>query len=101
MELLALDVPLDNFTLTEDVTAQTEPSSMELNVASELLIDVSPFQTRIGTEPTVFAYQATQLTEIHAIATASSLEISVKDVPQSPTQSGLTESVNVTMAMLM
>jgi hypothetical protein len=100
-EPLVLDVLLDNFTPTEDATAQTEPSSMELNALLELLIDVSAFQTLTGTEPTAFASQATQPTETHATAMVSSSETSVKDVPPSQTQSGPTESVNATMVMPM
>lgn len=94
---LAFDAPLDNSMPTEDATAQMELSSMELNALSELLTNVSAFQTPTGTELTVSASQASQPTETHASVTVSSLETSVKDVRQSQTQSGPTESVNATM----
>lgn len=98
---LVSDVPLDNFTPTEDATAQMEPSSMELNAPSELLKNVSAFQTPTGMELTASVSQASQPMETHASVTVSSLETSVKDVPQSQTQSGPTESVNATTDTLM
>ncbi len=93
---LVFDAPLANFILTADATAQMEPSSMELNVPSKPWTIVSAFQTPTGMELTVSASQASQPTEIHASVMVSSLETSAKDVPQSQTQSGPTESVNAT-----
>lgn len=95
------DVLLVNFMPTVDATAQMDFSSTEPLVLSRLSINVSEFQTPTGTELTVSASQDSALPEIHATVKESSLETIVKDVPPSQTQSGETESVNVTMDMLM
>lgn len=101
MEFNVLNVPLDNFMPTEDATVQMEPSSMESNVPLRLPINVSESQTPTGTELTVSASQDSQPTETHAIVMVSSWETIVKDAPQSQTQSGAAESVNVTLDMPM
>lgn len=85
----------------EDASALTEPSLMELNALSELLIDAFLFQIPTGTELIVFASQDSQLTETHASVTVSSLEITVKDALQNPTQSGQTVSADATTDSLM
>lgn len=90
------DVPLANFTPTEVATAQTDFSSMEPPVSSRLSTNVSPFQTPTGTELTASASQDSALPETHATAMVSSWVTTVKDAPQSQTQSGRAESVNAT-----
>ncbi len=95
------DVLLANFMPTVDATVQTDFSLMEPPVLSRLSINVLEFQIPTGTELTVSASQDLVLPETHAIVKESSLETIVKDVPPSQTQSGETESVNVTTVMLM
>lgn len=95
-EFHVFDAPLVNFTPTEVATAQTDSSSMEPPVLSRLLINVSPFQTRTGTELTASASQDSALPETHATAMVSSWVTTAKDAPQSQTQSGRAESANAT-----
>lgn len=94
-----LDAQLVSFMQVEVAIAQMELSSMELNVQSELLINVSVFQTPIGMELIVSASQVSLPVVTLATATVLSSVIIVKDVLLNPTLSGPTESANVTMVM--
>jgi hypothetical protein len=100
MMFFVFDAAPTNFMPTEGATAQTEPSSMEINVSLELLTNASAFETPTGMELTVSASQDSQPTETHVIAMVLSLETSVKDAPPSQTLVGPMEFANVTMGML-
>ena len=94
-----LNVPQDNSTLTEDVSALMEHSLMDLSVNKELLTNVLVLPTPTGTELTVFASLATPTTKMPVSAKVSSWETTVRDAPQNLTQSSETEFANVILDM--
>jgi hypothetical protein len=84
----------------EDVSAQKEPSSMDLNVSINLLIDVLVLKIPTGTELTVSAILDSKVMETPVSVMVSLWETIVKGVHPSQIPSLKTEFVNVTMGTL-